>query len=68
MAYPTTTIETTQTSSNGDPPMIIRQPVTLAPRKMTPPGRPRGAFSLLTDSARGHLIAMIGEFLGTTML
>lgn len=58
----------TRTGSHGEPPLIIRQPVTLAPKKITPAGRPKGPFSMLTDATRGHLIAMIGEFLGTTML
>lgn len=47
---------------------MIRQPATLEP--MATDARPdvRGPFRSLEDSARGHLIAMLGEYIGTTML
>lgn len=68
MSLPTaTTVEMTRTGNSNDPSLIIRQPTILEPTK--PSGfRPRAPFGELTDAARGHLIAMIGEYLGTFML
>lgn len=66
---PTSTFEMYRgANSNGDPQLVIRQPATI---EATAPGqgpRPKGVFSGMTDDTRGHLIAMIGEFLGTMML
>lgn len=67
MSLPTTTIEMTRSGHTGEPPLVIRQPVTLEPTQ--PQGvRPRAPFGALTDATRGHLIAILGEYLGTTML
>lgn len=67
MSLPATRIEMTRTGNNGEAPLVIRQPVILEPTK--PQGnRPKVPFEALTDATRDHLIAMIGEYLGTTML
>lgn len=57
----------TRAGNKNEPPLVIREPVTLEPKN--PQGaRPRAPFGALTDTTRGHLIAMIGEYLGTFML
>ncbi|CAN8102683.1 unnamed protein product [Discula destructiva] len=67
MSPPTTTIEMTRTGHSSGSPLIIRQPVTLEPLEMAEGGRSRPPFGALTVAAQGHLVAMIGEYLGTMM-
>lgn len=43
-----------RTGSNGDTPVLMRQPMTLASKRFSPPGRPNGPFGILTDTIRGH--------------
>lgn len=51
-----------------NPPLIVKQPVMLEPTEARAGGqRPNRVFAALGDAARGHIIAMIGEYLGTTM-
>lgn len=56
-------------SEQAQPVLTIRQPTTLevvGAEDVQHSARP--PFSCLDDSSRGHLIAMVGEFIGTTML
>ncbi|KKY29501.1 putative aquaporin [Diaporthe ampelina] len=51
-----------------NPPLIVKQPVMLEPTELRAGGqRPNKAFAALSDAGRGHIVAMIGEYLGTTM-
>lgn len=62
------TIEMHHHGGPGDPGMIVRHPTVL---EATQPGlepKPQGPFAMIESSTRGHLIAMIGEYIGTTML
>lgn len=52
---------------DNEPELVIRQPTTLEAIELDVP-KPKQPFDHLEDAARGHLIAMIGEFLGTMML
>ncbi|KAJ4385550.1 Aquaporin-1 [Gnomoniopsis smithogilvyi] len=67
MSLPATTIEMTRTGNSNEPSLIIRQSPILEPTKARGPFRPKYPFGILTDAARGHIIAMIGEYLGTFM-
>lgn len=68
-ALPSSNPKTYQHHVGSEPVLIIRQPATLeavgATDAQTYVKRP---FHLLDNSARGHLIAMLGEYIGTTML
>lgn len=51
-----------------NPPLIVKQPVMLEPTELRAGGqRPNKVFAALSDAGRGHIVAMIGEYLGTTM-
>lgn len=55
-----------------NPPLIVKQPVMLEPTEARAGGggggqRPNRVFAALGDAARGHIVAVIGEYLGTTM-
>ncbi|KAJ4418016.1 Aquaporin-1 [Gnomoniopsis sp. IMI 355080] len=57
----------TRTGNINEPSLIIRQSPILEPTKPHGPFRPKAPFGVLTDAARGHIIAIIGEYLGTFM-
>lgn len=68
MSLPSSNPKAYQHDAGSEPVLIIRQPATLeavGPDAVPDVKRP---FRSLEDSARGHLIAMIGEYIGTTML
>lgn len=54
-----------------NPPLIVKQPVMLEPTELRAgaggQGRPNRVFAALGDAGRGHVVAVIGEYLGTTM-
>lgn len=55
-----------------NPPLIVKQPVMLEPTEPRAGAgaggqRPIRALAVLGDAARGHIVAVIGEYLGTTM-
>lgn len=54
--------------AGSEPVLIVRQPATLEAVGNDAQPDVRSPFSALEDSARGHLIAMLGEYIGTTML
>lgn len=68
MSLPATTIEMTRTGNSNEPSLIIRQSPILEPTNPRRALRAKAPFGILTDAARGHIIAMIGEYLGTFML
>lgn len=67
-SLPSSNPKTYQHETGSEPVLIIRQPATLEAVGNDAPPDVRRPFSALEDSARGHLVAMIGEYIGTTML
>lgn len=68
MSIPRAHIEMHRGGDDGNPPLIVKQPVMLEPTELRAGGlRPHKVFAALGDTARGHIVAMIGEYLGTTM-
>ncbi|KAK2614657.1 hypothetical protein N8I77_001463 [Diaporthe amygdali] len=67
-SIPKAHIEMHRGGDDGSPPLIIKQPVMLEPTELRAGvQRPKQIFMSLNDAVRGHLVAMIGEYLGTTM-
>lgn len=67
-SIPKAHIEMHRGGDDGSPPLIIKQPVMLEPTELRAGvQRPKQMFMSLNDAVRGHLVAMIGEYLGTTM-
>lgn len=67
-SIPRAHIEMHRTGDDGNPPLIVKQPVMLEPTELrTGSQRPNKVFAALSDAGRGHVVAMIGEYLGTTM-
>lgn len=70
MSIPRAHIEMHRGGGGDDvnPPLIVKQPVMLEPTELRGGGqRPSRVFAALDDAARGHIVAVIGEYLGTTM-
>ncbi|KAI3395604.1 hypothetical protein diail_1042 [Diaporthe ilicicola] len=67
-SMPKAHIEIHRVGDDGNPSLIIKQPVTLEPTELRAGvQRPIKAFTSLNNAARGHIVAMISEYLGTTM-
>ncbi|KAI7784162.1 aquaporin [Diaporthe eres] len=68
MSIPRAHIEMHRGGDDVNPPLIVKQPVMLEPTGLRAGGqRPSKVFAALSDAGRGHIVAMIGEYLGTTM-
>lgn len=70
MSIPRAHIEMHRGGGGDDvnPPLIVKQPVMLEPTELRAgSNRPNRVFAALSDAGRGHIVAMIGEYLGTTM-
>lgn len=67
-SIPKAHIEMHRGGDDGNFPLIIKQPVMLEPTELRAGAhRPNKVFMSLNNAARGHIVAMIGEYLGTTM-
>lgn len=68
MSIPRAHIEMHRGGDDVNPPLIVKQPVMLEPTELRAGGqRPNKVFAALSNSGRGHIVAMIGEYIGTTM-
>lgn len=68
MSIPRAHIEMHRAGDDRNPPLIVKQPVMLEPTELRVGSqRPNKVFAALSDAGRGHIVAMIGEYLGTTM-
>lgn len=63
LAYKTTRL----TGENDDAPLIIREATMLEPVDPVPYGPRVQIFKMMNPTARGHIVAMIAEFIGTMM-
>lgn len=65
---PSSNLKEFQYDAGSEPVLIIRQPATLEAVNIDGQPEVKGPFRALDEGARGHLVAMIGEYIGTTML
>jgi hypothetical protein len=67
-SIPKAYIEMHRTGDDGNTPLIVKQPVMIEPTELRiGPQRPNRVFAALSDAGRGHIVAMLGEYIGTTM-
>lgn len=57
----------TQLGRQDDIPLILQEATVMEPVEFEPSGPSLHFFRQLNDTVRGHAVAMIGEFVGTTM-
>ncbi|POS69833.1 aquaporin-2 [Diaporthe helianthi] len=68
MSLPNAHLEKHRTYHDLSTPLVVKQPVMLEPTEPRIGNqRPNKIFAALSDTSRGHIVAMIGEYLGTTM-
>lgn len=67
MAIPIAYQPTRFTGDMDDAPLIIREQAGLEPIDLEPNGPTVHFFARMKDTVRGHIVAMISEFLGTFM-
>lgn len=67
MAIPIAYQPTRFTGDVDDTPLIIREEAGLEPYELEPNGPTVHFFARMKDTVRGHIVAMISEFLGTFM-
>lgn len=67
MAIPIAYQPTRFTGDVDDTPLIIREQAGLEPYDLEPNGPTVHFFARMKDTVRGHIVAMISEFLGTFM-
>jgi hypothetical protein len=66
-AFPTAYQPTRFTGDVDEAPLIVREEAGLEPHDVEPNGPTVKYFGKMKDTVRGHIIAMISEFIGTFM-